>query len=225
MKLDKLVYDIREALKEYSDDSEFSNRYIEYLISVKRSKYLKQELDKFGSKFNNSITQTFCSPIEKVNANECGISLDCDTIYRTSLVIPELLQLTTRDALQRVASVNRLSKPFTIIDRTRAPFAGNSIFNKATKVFLNNDDRLYFIFPEEVNLIENVSITGVFEDPLELSADRYCNECNAECYDPYEHNYPMTPHLVDLVRLDIIKELSGLENLKEDIKNDSQDER
>ncbi|AGO48963.1 virion structural protein [Cellulophaga phage phi14:2] len=225
MKLDKLVYDIREGLKEYSDDSEFSNRYIEYLIGINRSFYLKQELDKFGSSFNTSILQSFCSPIEKVNANECGITLGCDYIYRTSLAIPELLQLSTRDALYRVASVNRLSKPFDIIDRLRAPFANHSIFKKAIKVFLHNDDRLYFILPTDDTLLENVSITGVFEDPLDLALERYCTECNTECYDPYEHNYPLTPHLIKLVRNDIIRELSGRERLKEDTNNNQQDDK
>lgn len=225
MRLDKLVYDIREGLKEYSDDSEFSNRYIEYLIGVNRSFYLKQELDKFGSKFNNSLLQTFCSPIERVSINECGIDLGCDKIYRTKLVIPELLQLTTRDALQRVASVDRLEKPFNIISRTQAPFAKHSLFNKSIKTFLHNDDRLYFITPEEGFLLQNVSITGVFEDPLDLASEMYCNDCNVGCYDPYTQNYPLTPHLIKIIRADILKELLGTESLPQDNKNDSQDER
>jgi len=51
--IEEIIYDVREGIKEYSDDSEFSNEYILYLYNIKRAKYLKQRLDRLGRKFDN----------------------------------------------------------------------------------------------------------------------------------------------------------------------------
>ena len=224
--LNKLVYDIREALNKFSDDDEISNRYITYLINVKRARFLKQELDRFGRKFNNTILQTYCSPLEEVSANECGLELPCEKISRTTLKVPDLLQLTSRDALARVAGANKLSKPITVIARNRAPYASSSIFN-TTKAFLHDDDRLYVFNNDGPVLFNCISITGVFEDPTELATYQDCCDCSetaTTCFDPMVNDYPLTPHLIDVVRKDIINELAQLQGTREDKENDSDDQ-
>ena len=45
MILSKIIYDIKESLKEYTDDSELDNRYIIHLFNIKRAKYLRQQLN------------------------------------------------------------------------------------------------------------------------------------------------------------------------------------
>lgn len=231
MTLDKLVFDVREALKEYSDDSEFSNRYIEYLISVKRAKYLKQELDRFGRKFNNSVLQTFCSPVEVVSSDECGLDVSCNDIARTKISIPTTLQLTTRDSISRVAPSNKMAKPFTFLDRNMAVMSQHSIFQKNIKAFLHDDGYLYFIAPDGIYHFDCVSITGIFEDPTELGKLSKCCDCDDSeevdnsCYDPYGDDYPVPAHMIDLIRLDIIQELTRTESLPQDTENDTQDER
>lgn len=228
MTLEKLVFDVREALKITSDDSELSNRYIEYLIATYRSTFLKQELDKFGRKFNNTILQSYCVPIELISSDECSVDVNCDKIARTVSKIPTLLQMTTRDSISRVAPSNRLSKPFTLIDRNRAAFSGSSIF-KTTKAFLHDDGHIYFVSPDSIYHFDNVTVTGVFEDPLELSNYFKCCDCDESdenlSYNPYLEDYPLSAHLITPVRQAIIKELSGTESLPEDTKNDTQDER
>ncbi len=222
--LNELVYDIREAINKFSDDDEISNNYIVYLINTKRAKYLKQELDRFGRKFNNTILQTYCSPLETVSSNECGLNVPCETISRTTLKVPDLLQLTTRDALSRVAGADKLTKPFSIISRARAPFADSSIF-KTTKAFLHDDDRLYIFDNDGPVLLDCISITGVFEDPTELKSYTDCCSCDtsATCFDPMTSDYPLSPHLIDVVRKDIINELAQLDDTVEDKQNDSDD--
>ena len=225
MTLDKLVFDIREALKEFSDDSELDNRYIEYLIAIKRAKYIRQDLDRFGRNFNTTILQTFCSPIELVKTNECNVNVTCDKIARTTLTIPTLLQLSTRNSLYRVSPADKLSEKFTIIERNRASSARYSIFDK-TKAFLHDDDHIYLYNQKGVYLTDCISITGVFEDPVELRSYKECCDCSNDntCFDPYVNNYPISPHMIDLIRKEIVRDLSITDKVIEDKQNNSEDE-
>ena len=47
-KFNEIIYDVREAVKQYSDDSELDDRYIKYLYNNKRSKYLRQDLNNYS---------------------------------------------------------------------------------------------------------------------------------------------------------------------------------
>lgn len=225
MTLDKIVYDIREALKQYSDDSELDDRYIIYLVNIKRQKYLKQKLDNIARRFNSAILQTLCLKTEIVSVNECGLSLNCDTIVRTAEPIPNLLQMSTKDALQRVSPSDRLSQKFNLIDRERAPLYLNSNYKNKIKTFLHDDGHLYFVSAQPL-MLECVSITGVFEDPTELGTYNNCCDCdNAQpCYNYLTSDYPLQGDLIDLVRSDIINERASLsKNIKEDKTNNAND--
>jgi len=80
-KFEELAYDIREAVKAFSDDTELDNRYILYLYNIKRAKYLKQDLNNYQKTIDNSIKQTFCLDLEVVSANECSLDYDLVVLY------------------------------------------------------------------------------------------------------------------------------------------------
>ena len=223
--INQIYYDIVEAVKEYSDDSELDFRYVIYLVNIKRSKYLKQKLDALGRNFNNRVLQTLCIGLEEVSANECGLDIDCSTILRTKRPIPNLLQLSTKEALERVSPSNKLSSKFNIIPREKAPMYASAPFSKGIKAFLHNDNYIYLISSDKI-FTECISITGVFEDPLALQDYSTCCDCKEEssCYDLDTTDYPLQTELLDLVRLDIINELAKLKQIKEDKNNDSNNE-
>lgn len=224
--LAQLEYDIREALKEYTDDSELDSRYIHYLINIKRAKFLKQRLDQLGRKFNNRILQTFCLGTERVSINECGLDLECDTILRTKRKLPDFLQLTDKDAIERIAPSNRLSKKFNLIPKEKASYLSNAYHPNKIKTYLHNDGYLYFISNDDI-FLECVSITGVFENPLDLIDYSNCCDCddqnNTPCIDIDTIEYPLEIELIDIVREDIIRDLLRVKQIPEDKINDSND--
>jgi|GEM_PF-3061150 len=226
MTLAELTYDIREAIKEYSDDSELSDRYIQYLITIKRAKFLKQKLDRLGRKFNNRILQTLCVGLEETSVNECGLDLECETILRTKRPLPDLLQLSDKDAIERVAPSNRLAKKFNYIPREKAPYLDSAYHSRGVKTFLHNDGHLYFI-SDSTLFLECVSVTGVFEDPLDLATFNNC--CNCEdttensCFDINESDYPVYIELVDMMREEIIRDILRTKQIPEDKMNNSND--
>lgn len=44
-KVNEIIYDVREAVRQTTDDTDISDRYILYLYNIKRSKYLRQDLN------------------------------------------------------------------------------------------------------------------------------------------------------------------------------------
>lgn len=226
--LAQVRYDIREALKDFSDDSELDDRYIDYLLNIKRAKYLKQKIDRLGRGYNNRVLQTLCLETEEVSTNECGLDLSCDKIVRTKLPIPNLLQLSTKDALQRVSNSNKLSQKFNLINRERATLYLNSNFSKKIKAFLHDDNYIYLVSSEPI-IIECLSITGIFEDPLSLENYKNCCNCDStpsnKCFDPNNTEYPLQSELLDIVRTDIINELAKLYNIPEDKENNAEDDK
>lgn len=228
MNTNKLVYDVREALREYSDDSELSDRYIIYLYDIKRAKYLRQELNDPKKSVDISVKQTLCVEVEEVDINECGMDSDCETIYRTARVIPSVLQLHQKSAITKVSASNRLSKPYNFITSEQAVLASDAPFPNSIFAFLHTDGRVYFQSQGSgLKLLECVTITGVFEHPLELSSFKKCCSCEDSddnvCFDISASDYPIQPHIVDIIKSEIINELLNLKQVPEDKTNDSDD--
>jgi|TARA_R110000772_G_scaffold62241_1_gene140000 hypothetical protein len=220
----EIQYSIREGIKAYSDDHEASNEYLIYLFNLKRSKYLKQRLDRLGRNYDNITLQTLCLSIEEVSSETCGLNLTCDKIYRTTKPAPNFLQLSTGSAIQRVGPADKLSTTYNIIGKEQAPLFEHSYFTNKIKTFLDVDGYLYFLSTEPI-FTECVTITGVFENPLDLRNYQECCDCDDSniCFSD-DDQYPITPELIDLIRIEIIQELLKLSNpLLEDKDNNSDD--
>ena len=204
MIVDKLIYDVREALKEYSDDSELSDSYILYLYDIKRAKYLRQDINNSQRTIDISVVQTLCLELEEVNVNECSVDLGCETIIRTKRAIPTPLQLHTKSALTRVAPADRVSRPFNLINRDKAVTSGGNA----------------------LKLLECINVTGVFENPLDLIEYQNCCSCDIpdSCFDIETTDYPIQPHYIDVIKNEIVSELAKLKVIKEDKTNDAVDE-
>lgn len=225
--LNKIVFDVREQLNQYNNDTEISDRYIVYLYGIKRAKYLRNQLNNQQISIDNSILQTLCIGLEEVSHNQCDIDEDCGTIMRTKTKIPKPLDTHLKSMLTSVKPVTRLTIPFNFVNKTQAVFSKYSSFGKSIYAFLDADQYIYLVSESEaVKLIECINITGVFEDPLEL-AD-YTNCCNCEipkpCFDTMTSDYPLQAYYIDPIREEIVNTLIGKLKLPEDKENNSNDQ-
>ena len=226
MNLAKIIYDVRETLKLYTDDGEISDRYITYLYNIKRAKYLRQDLNNFQRTTDLSVTQTLCLGLEVVSVSQCSLHLECDTILRTVRPIPQPLELHTKVAITNVRPTNRIAVPFNFVPKEKAIFSKFSPFSKGIYAFLDNDKHIYLLSGmNTLDMLECLTITGVFEDPLELISYTNCCSCTAapSCYDMNTTNYPLQPHYIDIVKADIINDLVKKLQAPEDKSNDSND--
>lgn len=224
MTLDKLIYDVREALNEYTDDSNISNRYIEYLYQIKRSKYIRQDLDQFNRSVDNSIIQSYCSPLVEVSALECGIDVGCDTLLRTKEKVPTPIDLSTKPSIISIRPTNRIARPFSFIDKSRVYNVEGAPFKHTIYAFLDDDGYIYlYSGSEDYKHLDCIKIAGVFVDPLELENFKNCCDCDDSnvCFDRMTMDYPIQPRYVDLIRREIVEELFRKKQIPEDIENDS----
>lgn len=226
MKYNELIYDVRENLKQYMDDTELDDRYIIYHYNIKRAKYLRQELNNFQRTVDISNQQTLCLELEEVPSTQCGTAYNCATILRTKKPIPKPLELHTKSAITSIKSVERLDIPFNFVSKDKAVYQQYAPFNKAVYVFLDDDMRLYFVSKlETLKFIECITVTGVFEDPLDLANYNNCCGCpeSKPCFSE-DSEYPIQAHMVDLIRNEIVNMLTNREQIIEDRDNDANDE-
>ena len=227
MTLDKIIYDVREGVRQYTDDSEISDRYIIYLYNIHRADYLRQDLNNYQRTSDNSIKQTFCIDLVEVSNNECNIDIECDTILRSSKPIPTPLELHTKVALTSVKPTNRTAIPFNFVTKRRITMLNGARFKKSLYSFLDEDGYIYVTAPEgnEFKLLNCLTITGIFEDPLSLIDFTNCCGCDTatSCFDMATTNYPLQPHYIKAIRKEIINNLLQFLGVQEDKTNNDND--
>lgn len=222
----QLEYSVREGVKEYSDDSNISGRYIMYLYGIKRAKYLRNDLNNLQKTIDNAILQTLCLELEEVSVNQCNLEYECGTIMRTKQKVPKPLELHLKSAITTVKPTNRVAIPFNYVNKERAIWSKHSSFGQAVYAFLDDDQYIYLVSESNaVKLIECITVSGIFEDPLELR--NYANCCGCEipkkCFDDLTTDYPLQAHHVDNITEEIIKKLVGRLQLPKDETNNAND--
>ena len=228
-KKNELIYDVREAIRAFSDDSELDDRYIIYLYNIKRAKYLRQDLNNYQKTTDLSIQQSFCLGLQEVSAVECGVDLSCEKIMRSTQPIPKAIELHSKPAITKIKPTHRLSVPFTLIDKSRAPYIMNGPYSNAIYAFIDTDNYIYVTSNGGAyKLIDCISVTGIFEDPLSLQGYKNCCNCGDEtitaCFDEDESEYPLQPHYIDLIRAEIVNDMFKAQRfVEEDKDNDATD--
>jgi len=225
-KVQELIYDVKEAVKAFTDDNELDDRYIIYLYNIKRAKYLRQDLNNYQKFIDNSIKQTLCLALESVPVSECSISYSCGTLLKSTQVVPTPLNLHTKTAITKVKPTNKLSLPFNFISKDKAAYIDHAPFNKSLYAFIDVDNYLYvYSKSEDYKLLECVTITGIFENPISLHNYKTCCNCtnsSSICFDEATSEYPLQPRYIDIIREEIIKDILRTKQIPEDTQNDAE---
>lgn len=228
MTINEIIYDVRESVRQYHDDTDISDRYILHLFKLKRAKYLRQDLNNFQKVADISVMQTLCLETEIVSASECGLDIECETILRTKQPLPKLLELTLKTSIISIKPNNLTSIPFNFITKEKAAFFNNAPFKNNISVFLNTDNHLYFVSNNDaVKLLDCVTVTAIFEDPLEL--ENYTNCCGCDpvekpCVEWLTTDYPIQVHYVDPIREEVVQLLIRSIQIPQDKSNNATDD-
>ena len=76
-------------------------------------------------------------------------------------------------------------------------------------------------------LLNCLSITGVFEKPTELASYPDCCGCDVvdnSCYNEDNDEYPLQPHYIDLIKTEIVSDYMKLKQVPEDYENNATDQ-
>lgn len=224
-KTSQIIYDVREVLNEYSDDSNYSDSHILYLYNLKREKALRQLYDDKSRNFDKITQQSLCLTLNEIDKGLCGITVDC-TVLRSTQPMPTLLAVRNRETLLSVTAPIMLSKSFKIIDYFQTDSILSRPYSNGIYVTFDSEGYLYLFskIPEH-KLIDSVFVIGIFSDPSEL--EHYTNSCACspvveECF-TLDSEYPAPAYIIDMARDEIIKLLTIKEQSKLDEQNNASD--
>lgn len=229
MNLYEIIYAIREGLKEYTDDTKYTDDYLMYLVRLKRASYIRREYSVLNRIVDQDISQTFCMALELVSDTECPeceFDIDDCEVVRTAQKLPYPIELHNKSMIMRVAPIGVLKSKFDFVSRERAIFAGEGEFEKnAVFAFLHSNGHIYLKSKKSFyKSLDAITVTAVLENPEEVTLFKGCGGPNTPCYTLDKDRYPVKNWMIDLIIKEIINELARMKSLPEDNLNNSNDD-
>lgn len=220
MTLNELAYDIMsnvEGTSRISDDSELSIDQVYFKIHTTRAMLIRQDQAK-GRSLSDNIMQTLpCLNVIKVNASECcGITAPCE-LYRTELQLPRAIETYQRDLIVRVSGVDITGPSWNYISLAHIPWSGISKWTKDSTKWFVKDRYVYILNPP---MVKKISVTGVFEDPTDLSAYPTCS--GTPCFSSDNNEYPLSSFMVPTLKQLVLEDLMRMRGAPADEKGNEE---
>lgn len=211
----ELIYNIKSILRGglITDDDKISDRQIMFTIDAIRSTLLRRQYDSGQSVSDNHIQTIKCLELEEVDTGyNSTFPTDCK-VYKTTLQIPTPIEAKSKDLILFVGPSEFGTIGYEFIPYTRLPYARNTKFKRPLAVLFNG-----YIYVLDAPYTPNISVSGVFEIPNQLSEYTDCG--GNTCFD-WDSEYPISAHLIDTLTRMAIEELTPETRALSDKINDS----
>ena len=210
-----------DELKLSSDDAQFTEDHVMFLLNKYRTLLLKQRYSDIKKQIPESNYQTICLDLIQVPAIS-GDACEGGTYLRSKEKIPFLMKI----GIPRVYPLDYYQGEITYVSRDRMRYVGyNKFLQNIIYCSIGPDNYLYFKSSNPQYLyLEKVKFTGIFQDSMQAS-DLQCPDDNGEIVcNPVDRTFPiedaLVPPLIELV----VKELLGAEYIKKDEDNNAKDD-
>lgn len=218
--LNELTYQVLEGVRnDITDDDSIDKRLIHDIIHGQRALWLRNELNKDRHISDVFIQRLNCLPVSLVDAAECcDFSSDCK-VLRTQQQIPQPIGLHNKDAIVRVGPTILTLRPYSFMTYDRALFFGNGRVNRHSKAAYLRNGYIYVVSKDPaVNLLQSISVHGIFENPTEVTDLTSCD--GSPCWS-VDDEYPITEWLWQYVRPEVQKILLAKLSIPSDRSNDN----
>lgn len=214
----QLTYLIFDEIKGSSDDFNYTEDHIIFLLDKYRSFILKQRYSDIKKQIPESNYQTICLDLIRTPAIS-GDPCEGGDYLRSSKKIPYLMEFGP----PKVTSSDYYQGEFNYVNRDRMRYVGhNKYLKNIIYTSISPDQHLYFKSQNPQFLyLEKVKMTGIFQDASEAAQLACDGEQQCDVLDsifPLEE--ALIPPIVDL----IIKDLLGASYRPEDSNNNSSDD-
>ena len=217
----ELIYLVLDELKGMSDDFDFTEDHVHYLLTKYRAFLLKQRYSDIKKQIPESNYQTICLDLINVPAIS-GEPCTGGIYLRSKQKVPFLMQIGT----PRVYPIDYYQGEITYVSRDRMRYVGyNKFLQNVIYCSIGPDNYLYFKSSNPQYLyLEKVKFTGIFQDSMQAS-DLQCPDNNGETVcNPIDRTFPiedaLVPPLIELV----VKELAGSAYKPDDEANNAKDD-
>lgn len=207
-----------------SDDTRLSDRHIYNKMVTVRSKLISQEAKK-KQKINQWSYQTLnCVEVIEVPIHECPClpPIGC-SILRSKYTIPKPLTDLNSHLIQSVTSIDG-QIVFSEIGWVEKKYKASNKYTANKPDYFIRNDYLYITVRSGLKVI---TLTGLFDDPLEVERfPSYCEDCTdcIDCESPMDKEFPMDNDMIDTL-VDMCKQelLEQFIQMTEDLTNNTSD--
>ena len=217
----ELTYMVLDELKLSSDDAQFTEDHVMFLLDNYRTFLLKQRYSDIKKHIPESNYQTICLDLIEVPAIS-GEPCEGGTYLRSKDKVPFLMQIGT----PRVYPIDYYQGEITYVSRDRMRYVGyNKYLQNIIYCSIGPDNYLYFKSSNPQYLyLEKVKFAGIFQNSIEAS-NLQCPDDNGETVcDPMDRVFPiesaLVPPLIELV----VKELGVSVYKPDDEENNAKDD-
>lgn len=212
---------VLDELKLSSDDAQFTEDHVMFLLNKYRTFLLKQRYSDIKKQIPESNYQTICLDLIQVPAIS-GDACEGGTYLRSKEKIPFLMKI----GIPRVYPLDYYQGEITYVSRDRMRYVGyNKFLQNIIYCSIGPDNYLYFNSSNPQYLyLEKVKFTGIFQDSMQAS-DLQCPDDNGETVcNQVDRTFPiedaLIPPLIELV----VKELAGPVYKPDDEANNAKDD-
>lgn len=218
----QIIYLVLDELKLLSDDANYTEDHIMFLAGKYRNFLLKQRYSDIKKQIPESNYQTICLNLEPTSAIS-GEPCEGQGYLKSTQKIPVVLPIgsTTISPIDYYQGIH-----ISYVSRERMRYVGyNRWLQNMIYASLGPDNYLYLKSDNpQYSYMENIKMTGVFEDPEEaakLSCDTDKESNNCDIMDkPFPIEEALIPPLIELC----VKELAGVIYKPQDTKNNASDD-
>lgn len=212
------IYMVLDELKLMSDDANFNEEHIMFLLSKCRSLLLSQAYKDLKRPIPDSNYQTVCLDLEQ--SNTIG---SCQEVrLKSKQQIPHILPL----GQPKIYIEDFYDSTITYVSKERMKYVGHNKWLRNiiyASIDSNNHLQLTSPNPQFLN-IESIRFTGIFEDPENVQ-DIECNK--QEICDPMDRVFPLEDSLIAQAIDTVVKTISlrlmspenNLNNASDDLSN------
>lgn len=227
MNIYEIIYAIKEAIKEYTDDTKYTDDYLVYLVRLKRGFFLRREYNVAQRIVDQEISQTICMPlnlVEDTECPECWFDTDDCEVVRTIDPLPNTLELTNKNLILRVAPIGVMKRKFDLVSREKAVYAGEGNYEKNTIfAFYHSNGHIYLKSKTDFyKSMDAISVTAVFDNPMD--AEKFKCGGDTACWDSTIDSYPIKEWMTDLIIKEIIRDIILTKSIPEDETNNANDD-
>ena len=212
---------VLDELKLSSDDAQFTEDHVMFLLNKYRTFLLKQRYSDIKKQIPESNYQTICLDLIQVPAIS-GDACEGGTYLRSKKKIPFLMKI----GIPRVYPLDYYKGEITYVSRDRMRYVGyNKFLQNIIYCSIGPDNYLYFkSFNPQYLYLEKVKFTGIFQDSMQAS-DLQCPDDNGETVcNPADRTFPIEDSLIpQLIQL-TVKELYNPSRSDEDNENNAKDD-
>ena len=217
----ELVYLILDEIKLNTDDAQFTEDHIVFLLNKYRAFILKQRYSDIKKYIPESNYQEICIDLIQTPAIS-GEPCEGGTYLRSKIKIPYLIKIGN----PMLYPIDYYQGDITYISRERMRYVGhNKYLQNIIYASLGPDGYLYFKSSNPQYLyLEKVKMLGIFEDPKEAINLQCSGEEETKSCDILDYTFPIEEALVPPIVELVLKELINAEYRPEDKQNNADDE-